>query len=188
MPRLRALDLPVVVSEFASSLNRETDFGREARSIVLFRAALADVPDLCIPGVVAECSRGAVLTLEFSTADDRAANGSINTPRCTRKRCRRRSTLSYGRCCSRSSKRGCSMLTRIPAMCSSSARRTTFTAGLRQHGRSRRADARVARQLLLEAVEKGDARAATEAYLEMAPASEGVNRAALMVDMKAALI
>ena len=41
--------------------------------------------------------------------------------------------------------------------------------------------------LLLEAVEKGDARAATEAYLEMAPASEGVNRAALLVDMKAAL-
>ena len=44
-PRLRALDLPVVVREFAGSLNRETDFRHEARSIVLFRAALADVPD-----------------------------------------------------------------------------------------------------------------------------------------------
>jgi ubiquinone biosynthesis protein len=41
--------------------------------------------------------------------------------------------------------------------------------------------------LLLEAVVKGDARAATEAYLEMAPASERVNRAALLVDIKAAL-
>ena len=68
-PSLRALDLPVVVSEFASSLNRETDFRREARSIVLFRAALADVPDLWIPGVVAECSGGTVLTLEFSAGE-----------------------------------------------------------------------------------------------------------------------
>jgi ubiquinone biosynthesis protein len=55
-PRLRALDLPVVVREFANSLNRETDFSHEARSIVLFRTALADVPDLWIPDVVAECS------------------------------------------------------------------------------------------------------------------------------------
>jgi len=41
--------------------------------------------------------------------------------------------------------------------------------------------------LLLEAVVKGDARAATEAYLEMAPSSEDVNRAALLVDIKAAI-
>ncbi|HAS86221.1 MAG TPA: hypothetical protein DCS31_05410, partial [Candidatus Competibacteraceae bacterium] len=41
--------------------------------------------------------------------------------------------------------------------------------------------------LLLEAVVKGDARAATEAYLEMAPGSEKVNHAALLVDIKAAL-
>ena len=40
---------------------------------------------------------------------------------------------------------------------------------------------------LLDAVVQGDARSATEAYLEMAPASEGVNQAALLVDMKAAL-
>ena len=68
-PRLRALDLPVVVREFAKSLNRETDFSREARSIVLFRIALADVPDLWIPDVVAERSRGAVLTMEFSAGE-----------------------------------------------------------------------------------------------------------------------
>ena len=41
--------------------------------------------------------------------------------------------------------------------------------------------------LLLEAVVNGDARAATEAYLEMAPAGENVNRAALLVDIKSVL-
>jgi ubiquinone biosynthesis protein len=41
--------------------------------------------------------------------------------------------------------------------------------------------------LLLEAVVKGDARAVTEAYLEMTSASEKVNRAALLLDIKAVL-
>ena len=68
-PSLRALDLGIVVRELASSLHRETDFGREARSIVLIRAALADVPDLWIPDVVAEYSSGTVLTLEFSAGE-----------------------------------------------------------------------------------------------------------------------
>jgi len=63
------VDLPVVVREFAKSLNRETDFNREARSIVLFRTAMADFPDLWIPDVVAEYSRGSVLTLEFSAGE-----------------------------------------------------------------------------------------------------------------------
>lgn len=40
---------------------------------------------------------------------------------------------------------------------------------------------------LLEAIVKGDPRSATQAYLEMAPASEKVNRSDLMVDMKAVL-
>ena len=41
---------------------------------------------------------------------------------------------------------------------------------------------------LLEAVVKGDARAAQEAYLDMAPiGSENVNRAALLIDIKAVL-
>ena len=53
-PRLRALDLPVVVRELATTLNRETDFSREARSIVLFRTALADVPGLWIAQAVEE--------------------------------------------------------------------------------------------------------------------------------------
>jgi len=41
--------------------------------------------------------------------------------------------------------------------------------------------------LLLEAVVKGDARAATEAYLEMAPAGQNVDHAGLLIDMKATL-
>ena len=41
--------------------------------------------------------------------------------------------------------------------------------------------------LLLEAVVKSDARAATEAYLEMTTASEKVNRGALLMDIKAVL-
>jgi len=68
-PRMRALDLPVVVSEFSRSLSREIDFSREARSIVLFRTALADFPDLWIPNVVSALSKGAVLTLEFSPGE-----------------------------------------------------------------------------------------------------------------------
>lgn len=69
LPRLRAFALPAVVHEFAVSLNRETDFAREARSMGRIRAALADVPDLWIPEVVAECSRGTVLTMEFSAGE-----------------------------------------------------------------------------------------------------------------------
>src|SRR5690242_16143791 len=68
-PRLLALDLPVLVREFANSLNRETDFSHEARSIVLFRTALVDVPDLWIPNVVMEYSSGSVLTMEFSAGE-----------------------------------------------------------------------------------------------------------------------
>ena len=65
LPSLRALDLPVVVRELANSLHRETDFDREARSIVLIRAALSDVPNLWIPDVVAKYSRETVLTMEY---------------------------------------------------------------------------------------------------------------------------
>jgi len=180
-PRLRALDLPVVVSEFSNSLNRETDFIHEARSIVLFRTALADVPGLWIPDVVAECSSGNVLTLEFSAGErvdlyaklhPEAMPGAIKT------------------------------LVRLMLQ-------TIFEEGLFHadphpgnvfvlpDGRLSLLDfgmtgeldetMRDSLTLLLEAVVKGDARAAKEAYLEMAPASANVNRAGLLVDIKAVL-
>lgn len=180
-PRLRALDLPVVVREFANSLNRETDFSREARSIVLFRTALADVPDLWIPNVVAECSRRTVLTLEYS-AGERVDH--------------------YAKLHPEAMPRSINTLVRLMLQ-------TIFEEGffhadphpgnvfvlpdgrlsLLDFGMTGELDEpmRESLTLLLEAVIKDDARAATEAYLEMAPASEQVNRAALLVDVKAAL-
>jgi ubiquinone biosynthesis protein len=178
---LRALDLPVVVREFANSLNRETDFSHEARSIVLFRTALADVPDLWIPNVVAERSSGRVLTLEFSAGE--------------------RVDL-YARLHPEEMPRSINTLVRLMLQ-------TIFEEGLFHadphpgnvfvlpDGRLSLLDfgmtgeldepMRESLTLLLEAVVKGDARAATEAYLEMSPASEKVNRAALLVDIKAVL-
>jgi len=180
-PRMRALDLPVVVHEFAKSLNREIDFRREARSVVLFRTALADVPDLWIPDVVAERSGATVLTLEFSPGErvdhyakkhPEAMPGAMNT------------------------------LVRL--MLQSIFEEGLFHAdphpgnvfvlpdgrlSLLDFGNTGEFDEAMRESLilLLEAVVKGDARAATEAYLEMAPATEDVNRAALVVDIKAAL-
>ena len=180
-PSLRALDLPVVVSEFAKSLNRETDFSREARSIALFRKALADVPDLWIPDVVAERSRGAVLTLEFSAGERVDLYAKLH-PEAMPK----------------------SINTLVRLMLQTIFEEGLFHAdphpgnvfvlpdgrlSLLDFGNTGELDEpmRESLILLLEAVVKGDARAATEAYLEMAPASEAVNRAALLVDIKAAL-
>ena len=181
-PRLRALDLPVLVSEFSNSLMRETDFTHEARSIMLFRAALADIPDLWIPEVVSERSSGSILTMDFSDGEriDLYAKGHPEAmPRLI-------NTLVW--------------LTL----------QTIFEEGLFHadphpgnvlvlpDGRLSLLDfgmtgeldeqMRESLTLLLEAVVKGDARGATEAYLEMAPqGSEKVNRAALLLDIKAVL-
>jgi len=181
-PRLLALDLPVVVNEFANSLNRETDFNHEARSIMLFRTALVDITELWIPSVVADYSSGSVLTMEFSTGEridlhaethPEAMPQAINT------------------------------LVRVMLQ-------TIFEEGLFHadphpgnvlvlpDGRLSLLDFGMTGELddqmresmthLLEAVVKGDARAATDAYLEMAPqGSEKVNRTALLMDIKTVL-
>jgi ubiquinone biosynthesis protein len=181
-PRLRALDLPVLVSEFADSLNRETDFNHEARSIVLFRTALANIPDLWIPAVVTEYSSENVLTMEFSDGE--------------------RVDL-YARQHPEAMPRLINTLVRLTLQ-------TIFEEGLFHadphpgnvlvlpDGRLSLLDfgmtgeldepMRESLSLLLEAVVKGDARAATDSYLEMAPqGSEKVNRAALLLDIKAVL-
>jgi ubiquinone biosynthesis protein len=181
-PRLRALDLPVLISEFANSLNRETDFGHEARSIMLFRTALADISDLWIPAVVTECSSENVLTMEFSDGER---------------------VDFYARLHPEEMPRLINILVKLTLQ-------TIFEEGLFHadphpgnvlvlpDGRLSLLDfgmtgeldeqMRESLTLLLEAVVKGDARAATEAYLEMAPqGSEKVNRAALLLDMKAVL-
>ena len=181
LPRLRALDLPVVVREFANSLNRETDFSREARSITLFRSALAGVTDLWIPDVVTRCSGRTVLTMEYSAGE--------------------RVDL-YAKLHPEAMPRAINTLVKLMLQ-------TIFEEGLFHadphpgnvfvlpDGRLSLLDfgmtgdldepMRESLALLLEAVVKGDARAATEAYLEMTSASENVKRAALLVDIKAAL-
>jgi ubiquinone biosynthesis protein len=180
-PRLRALDLPVIVREFATSLNRETDFTREARSIVLFRTAMAGFPDLWVPDVVWERSSAAVLTLEFS-AGERVDHYAKRHPEAMPR----------------------SMNTLVTLMLQTIFEEGLFHAdphpgnvfvlpdgrlSLLDFGNTGELDEPMRESLtrLLEAVVKGDAPAATEAYLEMAPASEKVNRAALLVDIKAAL-
>jgi ubiquinone biosynthesis protein len=180
-PRLRALDLPVLVHEFANSLNRETDFSREAHSIVLFRTALADVPNLWIPDVVAECSSGSVLTMEFSAGERVDIYAKLHPEAMPR-----------------------SINTLVRLMLQTIFEEGLFHAdphpgnvyvlpdgrlSLLDFGMTGELDEpmRDSLTLLLEAVVKGDARAAKEAYLEMAPGSEKVNRAALLVDIKAVL-
>jgi len=180
-PRLIPLDLPVLVHEFANSLNRETDFSHEARSIVLFRTALVDVPNLWIPNVVAEYSSSNVLTMEFSAGE--------------------RVDL-YARLHPEAMPQLINTLVRLMLQ-------TIFEEGLfhadphpgnvyvlpdgrlslLDFGMTGELDEQMRDSLtrLLEAVVKGDARAAKEAYLEMAPGSEKVNHAALLVDIKAVL-
>ena len=181
-PRLRALDLPVLVSEFANSLNRETDFNHEARSIMLFRAALADVPDLWIPDVVAECSSGSVLTMEFSTGqrvDLYAKEHPQEMPRLINTLVRLTLQTIFEEGLFHADPHPGNVLVLPDGRLS-----------LLDFGMTGELDEpmRESLTLLLEAVVKGDARAATESYLELAPqGSEKVNRGALLLDIKAVL-
>jgi len=180
-PRLRPFDLPAAVREFDKSLHRELDFRREARSIVLFRAALADVPDLWIPDVVTTCSSGTVLTLEFSAGERVDVYGKLHPEVMPQ-----------------------AINTLVRLMLQTIFEEGIFHAdphpgnvfvlpdgrlSLLDFGNTGELDEPTRESLarLLQAVVKGDGRAATEAYLEMALASEEVDRAGLLVDTKAAL-
>src|SRR5512133_984229 len=181
-PRLRAFDLPVLVSEFANSLNRETDFTHEARSIMLFRAALADIPDLWIPSVVAEHSSSSVLTMEFSNGeriDLYAKQHPENMPRLINTLVQLTLQTIFEEGLFHADPHPGNVLVLKDGRLS-----------LLDFGMTGELDEQMRESLtlLLEAVVKGDARAATEAYLEMAPQeSEKVNRAALLMDIKAVL-
>ncbi len=179
LPSLLAFDLPLLVQEFTNSLNREIDFRREARSIILFRTALADIPDLWIPDVIKKWSTGKVLTMEFSAGEP---------------------VDIYARLHPEEMPRLINTLVRLMLQ-------TIFEDGLFHadphsgnvfvlpDGRLSLLDfgmtgeldeaLRESLKLLLEAVVKGDARGAKQAYLEMAPRGrEEVNRAALLLDIK----
>lgn len=180
-PRLLALDLPLLVSEFAASLNRETDFHREARSIGRFRTALEGIPDLWIPDVIPACSTEAVLTMEFSPGERVDLYGQRH-PEAMPK----------------------AIATLVKVMLKTIFRDGLFHADphsgnvwvlpdgrlcLMDFGMTGELDEamRNSLKLLLEAVVNKDSRAATDAYLEMTSASEKVNRSSLLVDMKAVL-
>lgn len=181
-PRLRALDLPVLVSEFANSLSQETDFNHESRSIILFRAALADIPDLWIPDVVAECSSENVLTMEFSDGervDLYAQQHPEEMPRLINTLVRLTLQTIFEEGLFHADPHPGNVLV-LP-----DGRLSLLDFGMTGELDEQMRDSLT---LLLEAVVKGDARAATEAYLEMAPqGSEKVNRAALVLDIKAVL-
>ena len=181
LPRLRALDLPVLVREFAASLNRETDFSHEARSIVLFRRALADVPDLWIPDVIAEHSSGRVLTMEFCAGqrvDLYAAQHPEEMPRLINTLVRLTLQTIFEEGLFHADPHSGNVLV-LP----------DGRLALLDFGMTGELDEpmRDSLTLLLEAVVKSDARAVTEAYLEMATANEKVNRGTLLMDIKAVL-
>jgi len=181
-PRLRKFDLPVLVHEFAKSLNRETDFSHEARSIVLFRTALADIPDLWIPDVVTECSSGNVITMEFSAGERIDLYAKLHPeemPRLINTLVRLTLQTIFEEGLFHADPHPGNVLVLPDGRLS-----------LLDFGMTGELDEpmRESLTLLLEAVVKGDAKAAKDAYLEMAPqGSENVNRAALLVDIKAVL-
>lgn len=181
-PRLRALDLLVLVTEFANGLNRETDFIHEARSILLFRKALADLHNLWIPEVVSECSSGSVLTMEFSDGERIDLYAKLHPeemPRLIHTLVKLTLQTIFEEGLFHADPHPGNVLVLPDGRLS-----------LLDFGMTGELDEpmRASLTLLLEAVVKGDARAATEAYLEMAPqGSEKVNRAALAMDIKAVL-
>lgn len=181
-PRLHAFDLPVLVREFAASLTRETDFEREARSIVLFRASLADVPNLWIPDIVPERTSGDVLTMEFSAGErvDLYAKGHPEAmPQAIHTLVRLMLQTIFEEGLFHADPHPGNVFVLPDGRLS-----------LLDFGMTGELDEQMrgSLTLLLEAVVKGDARGAKEAYLEMAPReSEKVNRAALLMDIKAVL-
>ncbi|MCM2263883.1 MAG: AarF/UbiB family protein [Desulfuromonadales bacterium] len=180
-PRLRALDLPVLIGKFADSLSRETDFRREARSIGLSRNALADIPDLWIPEVVAEYSTEAILTMEFAAGERvnlYAKQHPDEMPKVIRTLVRAVLQTIFEEGLFHADPHAGNILVMPDGrLC------------LLDFGMTGELDEAMRESLtyLLEAVVKGDARNATEAYLEMATASEKVNRSGLLIDMKAVL-
>lgn len=73
-----------IVDQFASSVRRETDYGREAETMRTFRRNFADDPDVVIPEVVDELSGDRVITMEYVESvkiDDAEALESMGVDR-----------------------------------------------------------------------------------------------------------
>ncbi|WP_410498856.1 ABC1 kinase family protein [Chitinibacter sp. S2-10] len=181
LPHLRQLELHRVVDEFALSLKREIDFTHEARSITIFRSAMSECPELWVPEVITAYSRGSVLSMSFSEGE-RIDLYAQKHPEMMPE----------------------AMNSLLKLMLKTIFEDGLFHAdphpgnvfilpdgrlALLDFGNTGELDEPMRESLayLLEAVIAGDARAATDAYLEMALSSEEVDRAALLMDMKAAL-
>jgi ubiquinone biosynthesis protein len=142
---------------------------------------MADFPDLWIPDVVAECSGASVLTLEFSAGervDFYAKQHSDAMPRAVNTLVRLMLQTIFEEGLFHADPHPGNVFVLPDGRLS-----------LLDFGNTGELDEpmRESLTLLLEAVVNGDARAATEAYLEMAPAGEDINRAALLADIKAVL-
>ncbi len=180
-PRLRALDLRSALREFSESLGRETDFCHEASSITIFRKTMGEFPDVWIPGVIAEYSRATVLTMEFSAGeriDSYAKQHAETMPQIINTLVRLMMQTIFEEGIFHADPHPGNVFILPDGRLS-----------LLDFGSTGELDEKMreALSLLLEAVINGDARAATNAYLEMTPSTENVNRASLQNDIKAAL-
>ena len=177
VPQLRTLDLTSMVRELRDSLRRELDLSLEAHTIGRFRASLADEPTVWIPDVIAERSGEAVLTLEHSPGE-RIDNYATRHPEHRRQ---------------------------LAAALAALLLRQVFDTGLfhadphpgnlfvlpdgrlclHDFGMVGELDARLREGLgdLLEAVVRGDERAAADAYLKLGLLGRDVDRVALESDL-----
>lgn len=180
-PRLRGVDLIGMVREFRESLRRETNLALEGRTIRRFRAALENDRDVWIPDVVPERTSAAVLTVEHSPGERIDSYGEHHPEA--------RQQLAHA--------------------VAGVVLRQVFETGLfnadphpgnlfvlpdgrlclHDFGMIGELDERLREGLVhvLEATVGGDARAMTEAYLEVGAVGEDVDRAALEADLGALL-
>ncbi|MEO6755210.1 MAG: AarF/UbiB family protein [Chthoniobacteraceae bacterium] len=180
-PRLRTLGPARMVQEFAESLRQEIDFGREARSIRRFRTSMAEIENLWIPDFIGERSSTRVLTMDHSYGERLDRYVSTHPE----------------------SKSGC-IDTFVKVML-----RSIFEVGffhadphpgnlfvlpdgrvcLHDFGNMGELDETMRDSLsrMLAASVGGDARAATDGYLEIAKAGDDLDRPALQADIAAIL-
>ena len=180
-PDLRALDPVGMVREFRDSLRREMDLRLEGQTIRRFRVALADVPNVWIPDVIPEHTAEGVLTLEHSPGE-RIDDYAARHPEASR---------------------------RLAAALSALVLHQVFETGLFQadphpgnvfvlpdgrlclhdFGMIGELDERTREGLtaLLGAAVGGDARAATDAYLDLGFVGMDIDRRALEADLAALL-
>lgn len=180
-PRLRAFDLVGMVREFRESLRRETDLSREGQTIRRFRAALADVDGVWIPDVVPERTTRAVLTLEHSPGIRIDRYGEAH-PEARPTLARQLATLVLHQVFETGlfhadPHPGNVFVLPDGRLC------------LHDFGMIGALDEPLREGLtrLMDAVVRGDARAATETYLELGLVGEDIDRSALEADLAALL-